>query len=47
MGRVVKSRKYGIAPAPLRFTSGVLRKGEVRYNWGSTPTDYTYFIPEA
>jgi RHS repeat-associated protein len=20
----------------------VLRKGEVRYNWGSTPTDYTY-----
>ncbi|MDW8332492.1 MAG: RHS repeat-associated core domain-containing protein [Cyclobacteriaceae bacterium] len=32
---------------PLRFTAGVLRKGEVRYvypsgyTWGTTPTDYT------
>jgi len=27
---------------PLRFTSGMLREGEVRYASGTTPTEYRF-----
>ena len=29
-------------PCPLHCVPGMLREGEVRYAWGTTPTDYTY-----
>ncbi|NWG33748.1 MAG: hypothetical protein HXY42_04855 [Chloroflexi bacterium] len=34
-GAKVSEMRY--KPCPLRYTSGVLRKGEVRYTWTSAP----------